>query len=93
MNVATFNYWQSVKAAAAHKHVNHDEAKSCTTYQNLVFDEAGSHTEPIIVCDTDLPTDCPKPTGHCYSDFTFAFLLVGIFFLGAIFGVFAGEAK
>ena len=75
-----------IASTAAHKHTKKQEtgdtAKSCTTYQNLVFGETGTYTEPIIVCDVDEPPTCPD--GHLSVGMELFFC--GVILLSFLFG-------
>lgn len=79
-----------VAVTAAHKHAKKQEtgdtAKSCTTYQNLIFDEGTSRTEPIIICDIEKPVIDKKPDG--YTDLTLGIGILGAFIIGVIIGMY-----
>lgn len=82
------NAYMTAMAAASHKHAKKqetgDDAKSCTTYQNLIFDETGSHTEPIIVCDVEEPPTCPKNELSLGMEVFFGVSLVIAFVFGCV---------
>ena len=82
-----------IAVTAAHKHAKKQEtgdtAKSCTTYQNLIFEEGTARTEPIIICAIEKPVLDKKPDG--YTDLTLGIGILLAFILGGIIGIYIGH--
>lgn len=79
LNAAAVN--AATVAAVAHKHAKHqeDQAKSCTTYQNLIFEDGTARTEPIIVCDVDKPVVEQQPALFTSSALCFYLIVAFVF--------------